>query len=74
MVSCPYPDLIGTQSPVYTDTFLETLVVLVKRTEEGFILRTDALIGVAHHVSRDKRLPVRKTLIVLDDLSLDIIQ
>ena len=47
MISCPYSDLIGTQSTVNTDTLLETFVILIKCTEQGFILRSDALIGVA---------------------------
>ena len=41
---------------------------------QGVVLAAQPLIGVAHHLRRDERLTVGKTLIVLDDLRLDVVE
>ena len=74
MISRPYTHLVGTCCTVYANTLLETLVVLVKCTEQRFILCSDTLIGIAYHFGSYIGFSIRDALIMLDDLSLDVIQ
>ena len=60
--------------PVLAHTLGKVLVMLVESTEQCLVFRADALIGVAHHFRRDIRLAVGNTLVVLDDLRLDIVE
>ena len=48
--------------------------ILVKSTQQRFVLAAKSLIGVAHHLCRHESLAIRKVLIMLDDLRLDVIQ
>ena len=74
MISRPYTHLVGACCTVYAYTFFEALVVFIKCSEQCFILRSYALLGIAYHFGCYKCLSVRHALIVLDDLSLDVIQ
>ncbi len=69
---------IPVQQPNTNKSLANTLgkgfVLLVKCSEQGFILRSDALIGVAYHFGCYKRFSIRNALVVFDDLSLDVIQ
>ena len=40
-------------------------------SEQGFILRSDTLIGIAYHFGSYERFSIRNALIVLNDLSLE---
>ena len=47
---------------------------MVEGFEQRFIIAAYALIGVAHHFCRHKRLTVGYALVVLDDLRLDVVK
>ena len=66
--------LICTYGAVFAHPFGKRLVLLVKSSEQCFILRADALIGVAYHFSSNKRLTVGKPLVVLRYLRLDVVK
>ena len=66
--------LVRAFGTVLAHPFGERLVLLVKSTQQCFVLRADALIGIAHHLSRDKRLTVGKPLVVLRYLRLDVVK
>lgn len=74
MVSCPYPRHIGSPDPVFSDTLLEHFIFLVESTEQCFILTAQSLIGIAYHFCRYIRFTVGYTLVMLDDLSLDVVK
>ena len=48
--------------------------VLIESTQQSLVLTAETLIRVAHHLCRHKSLPIRKMLIMLDDLRLDVIK
>ena len=48
--------------------------VLIESTQQSLVLATEALIGVAYHLCRYESLSIRKVLIMLDNLRLDVIQ
>ena len=47
---------------------------MVEGFEQRLIIAAYALIGVAHHFCRHKRLTVGYALVVLDDLRLDVVK
>ena len=57
---------------VFTYTFGEICVLFVKCTQQHFILRADSLKGIANHFRRDECFTVGYTLVVFDDLCLDV--
>ena len=60
--------------PVFSDTLLEHFIFLVESTEQCFILTAQSLIGFAYHFCRYIRFTVGYTLVMLDDLSLDVVK
>jgi hypothetical protein len=66
--------LVRALGAVFAHPFGERLVLLVKGTQQCFVLRADALVGVTYHFSRDKRLTVGKPLVVLRYLRLDVVK
>ena len=60
--------------PILADTFCEITVVFVKGMKECLVLHSDALIGIAHHLSRYKRFTVGYALVMLDKLRLDVVK
>ena len=66
--------LVRALGAVFAHPFGKRLVLLVKGTQQCLILRADALVGIAHHFGRDKRLTVGKPLVVFRYLRLDIIK
>ena len=74
MILRPYTHLVETCCTVNADTLLETIVVFIKCTEQCFILCPDTLIGIASHFGCYKYFSIRNALIVLDELSHDVIQ
>ena len=58
MVSCTNPCHVSPFYTVSTYTLLKRGVVLVKCSEQCFILAADSLIGIAHHFCRNIRLSV----------------
>lgn len=63
----------GCHYPVFSDTLLEYFVLTSGRFEQCLILTADTLISIAHHFSRHERFTVEYTQVVLDDLSLDVV-
>ena len=59
---------------VFAHPFGECLVLLIKGTQQCFILRAYTLLGIAYHFCRDKRLTVGKPLVVLRYLRLDVVK
>ena len=49
-------------------------VLLVESSEQGLVFGAYALIGVSHHFSGNERLTVGKSLVMLGDLSLDVVE
>ena len=66
--------LISTQRTILANSFGKGLVLLVECSEQGFILCSYTLIGIAYHFGSYERFSVRNALVVFDDLSLDVIQ
>lgn len=60
--------------PVLADALCEIAVVFVKGLNECLVLRSDALIGIAHHLSRYKRFAVGYALVMLDKLRLNVVK
>ena len=48
--------------------------ILIESTQQRLVLAAKALIRVAHHFCRHESLPIRKMLIMLDDLRLDVVK
>ena len=74
VVPRPEHHLVCSHAPVLTHTLEQRGAVPVERFHQGVVLAAQPLIGVAHHLRRDERLTVGKTLIVLDDLRLDVVE
>ena len=72
MVSCSYLCHIGRPDSVFSDTLLEHFIFLVESTEQCFILTSQSLIGIANHFCR--YITVGYMLVMLDDLSLDVVK
>ena len=70
----PPPVNGGCHYPVFSDTLLEHFIFLVESTEQCFILTAQSLIGIAYHFCRYIRFTVGYTLVMLDDLSLDVVK
>ena len=70
----PPPVNGGCHYPVFSDTLLEYFVLTSGRFEQCLILTADTLISIAHHFSRHERFTVEYTQVVLDDLSLDVVE
>ena len=66
--------LVRALGAVFAHPFGECLVLLIKGTQQCFILRAYTLIGIAYHFCRDKRLTVGKPLVVLRYLRLDVVK
>ena len=64
----------GCHYPVFSDTLLEHFIFLVESTEQRFILTAQSLIGIAYHFCRYIGFTVGYTLVMLDDLSLDVVK
>lgn len=58
MITRTYHYLIGTHGAVFAHPFQEVGIVLVEGSKQRLILSTQALIGIAHHLSRDECLTV----------------
>ena len=59
---------------IFANTFLETGDVLVECIEQCLLLAAESLIGIAYHLCRDESFTVWQVLVVLDDLSLDVVE
>ena len=65
---------ISPNSSVFAHTFGKGCVLLVKGSEQCLVLHAYALISVSHHFSGNERLTVGKSLVMLGDLSLDVVK
>lgn len=72
----PYGEipLVRPLGTVFSHPFCERPVLLVKGAEQRFVLRADALVGVAHHFGGHIRITVRNPLVVLGNLRLDVVK
>lgn len=59
---------------VLTHTLGKGGVLLVESSEQGFVFGAYALIGVSYHFCGNERLTVGKSLVMLGDLSLDVVE
>ena len=66
--------VVSVLGSVLTYTLGKRSVLLVKGSEQSLVLRTYALIGVSHHFCGNERLTVGKSLVMLGDLSLDVVK
>ena len=71
---CPEHHLVCPHAPVLAHTLEQGGAVPGKGFEQGVVLAAKPLIGVAHHLCRDECLTIGKSLIVLDDLRLDVVK
>ncbi len=65
--------VVSVLGPVLAYTLGKGCVLLVESSEQGLVFGAYALIGVSHHFSGNERLTVGKSLIMLGDLSLDVV-
>lgn len=65
---------VGVLGSILANTLGKSCVLLVKGSEQCLVFRAYALVGVSHHFSGNERLTVGKSLVMLGDLSLDVVK
>ena len=65
---------VGVLGSILAHTLGKSCVLFVKGSEQCLVFRAYALVGVSHHFSGNERLTVGKSLVMLGDLSLDVVK